>query len=216
MKVRDGFVSNSTSSSFVIRTGVYKSVFDLAQHMVKCRDWESDNDLILAIERGKKRLDRNSSIAFHTCNYDTFIRQFGDRIYIQTCHNHDFNLKGIVDTASDDSFNVSDKGTFWYPEFNLFGRKYIPRDKTGQWDWTKNSYCQQHFTDLIQLQDGDVICPICASNSGDREINCTCKDWLANVEYLLEIQGYRGKMFERCPWCGNALPELLRVSDLLP
>ena len=201
MKLNNGFVSNSSSCSFIVNSKVYRSVFDLAQWMVRYREWDTDNDLILAIERGKKKVDPNTSIAFRTCNYDTYIRQFGDRIYIQTSHNHDFNLKGVVEIPQE-NFTVSDRGTFWYPEYDLMGHRYIPRDKAGEWDWTKDSFCRIHSVDLIQLMDWRIICPECYKTA-TKELSCNCNHWRDNSEFLLEIINYRGKTFEFCPWCGN-------------
>jgi len=49
------------------------------------------------------------------------------------------------------------------------------------------------------------------------KLDCTCKDWkenmplingLASFSILHGSNGYKGKYFEYCPWCGKEIPEL--------
>jgi hypothetical protein len=104
MKTRAGFVSNSSSSSFIVRAGgAYKTVFDLALHMIKVRDneWDcADREVGVHRERGDEArvlsaaslclVNHDTPTAFQTCNSDTFILRSGDRFLVATCHNHDF------------------------------------------------------------------------------------------------------------------------------
>jgi len=48
MKIRTGFVSNSSSSSFCIKAE--GSIFELAQEMVLCREWKNDEALFKILE----------------------------------------------------------------------------------------------------------------------------------------------------------------------
>lgn len=103
MKVRNGFVSNSSSSSFIVHCDGMKSpstaqvAFDmlsvvadehtdygweLARNEIEALDWLRNNpsyDLPICISQ--------------TCNYPTFIFRDADGdIKIDTCHNHDWSL----------------------------------------------------------------------------------------------------------------------------
>jgi hypothetical protein len=46
-----------------------------------------DETLFNVLEEDKKTIITDG-IAFPTCNFDTYIRQFGDKFVIQTCNNH--------------------------------------------------------------------------------------------------------------------------------
>lgn len=88
MKIRNGFVSNSSSSSFILNADG-NTVRDIALLMIPQRNWPNDYDLISRIQ--KLTCDPDLPITFSTCNYDTFIIKIGKYIYVNTCHNHDFD-----------------------------------------------------------------------------------------------------------------------------
>jgi hypothetical protein len=94
MKIRNGFVSNSSSSSFVLRIadgvtremGTTKSVFDVAKRMIRERDkwneqWDREDgtkrkreNLIEKIEKAEKDgMDPNTPLMFRSCNYDSYL-----------------------------------------------------------------------------------------------------------------------------------------------
>lgn len=94
MKIRKGFVSNSSSSSFLIKTD--ESVFDIALKMLEMRncDWAdlySEDELYSEINAIKKsKLDENTPVCFNTTNYKTYIIKKGSVAAIATCNNHSF------------------------------------------------------------------------------------------------------------------------------
>jgi len=91
MKSRSGFVSNSSSSSFVL-TGS-KTVLEYARLMVPYREWDDEDDKLDAqLKSLQDDPDWNDDAAvwFKSCNYDTLIAKLGDHIYIATCNNHSF------------------------------------------------------------------------------------------------------------------------------
>jgi len=95
MKIRQGFVSNSSTSSFLVSKEAYSTIFDIAVDMVKAREWEDDKKLSAIINKMKaKPLESFAGgkvgISFSTCNYDTFIMECDTFYAVATCHNHDF------------------------------------------------------------------------------------------------------------------------------
>jgi hypothetical protein len=182
MKIRNGFVSNSSSSSFCIQCSSYKNVFELAQMMVLLRDWDNDDELFNKIEEDKTRIDPNSNISFSTCNYNTFIVKIGEQYVVQTCHNHQFReqLNGINDNfpkpddnkwnlnilCKEDEFyeiydyyenHLQDTGEFWFPEYGVWGMELgiCERDnhKCGKKD--------HNFSDIISTRERKYICSEC-------------------------------------------------------
>jgi len=178
MKIRTGFVSNSSSSSFCIRADAYKSVFELAQIMVMCREWNDDgrdDRLVQQIAEDAENMDPNSDIAFSTCNYWTYIRKVEDHYVVQTCNNHAFHeyLEGIdnnwpkvirdeaMGAGFDNdlydycSMHIADNGTFWFPEFRVWGREL---------EYTnKRTGCKSHPWAIMirEAKTGNIVCSSC-------------------------------------------------------
>jgi hypothetical protein len=95
MKTRHGFVSNSSSSSFMVMDSSLH-IADLAYVMIALREWENDAKLMQHALEMKKYLPEECGIAFHTCNYETYIyRDDAGWIQVRTCNNHDWGLLDI-------------------------------------------------------------------------------------------------------------------------
>ena len=86
MKIRSGFVSNSSSSSFIVSSEHFPTVRDLAIKMINIQIDESRNEndewsegYIKHNEQYIERLnkiDENQSVSFPSCNYDTFMNYY--------------------------------------------------------------------------------------------------------------------------------------------
>jgi len=108
MKIRKGFVSNSSSANFIVDS-TFKTVFDLAKEMLRIRDLDRTDmtdaekrkhltetaSINRAIRDGR---DPDTPVYFTTCNYDTYIKKVEGYYVVTTCNNHPFvnNLRGIV------------------------------------------------------------------------------------------------------------------------
>lgn len=103
MKGREGFVSNSSSSSFVFRVGhPFRDVFELALRMIPIRDWTEEemeagamNDEKTLTKLMALDMDPNTPLTFASCNEDTHILKVDTEkdsyLVVQTCHNHRFD-----------------------------------------------------------------------------------------------------------------------------
>lgn len=186
MKIRHGFVSNSSSASFIIKKNAYESIFDLALNMIEIRDrdwatWGHTEDIELKTKIINAVNEPIDFISFPTTNYDTFIGKFKNYYAVSTCNNHwDFfdELKGIVKDEERNEFltkelgfqehdkddfelHFSQKYYFWYPMFNVIGREmgYQERQKVKKKDICTND---KHYNDFIVEKDtGIILCQAC-------------------------------------------------------
>ena len=100
MKIRNGFVSNSSSSSFIISDKKFPTVRSLATYMIKQKIKESrfnrEEDEYINYDKeymnNLQNVDENYPVSFPSCNYDTYIRKIGDCYLVATCNNTDWNL----------------------------------------------------------------------------------------------------------------------------
>ena len=161
MKIRSGFVSNSSSSSFIIKYDCYSSTFELAKAMVLDRGWDEDAELVEKIEYGQakwgdcKDHPTQMPIAFHTCNYDTYINYKDGKYLVNTCNNHVFTC---IDKYNNDVEWLGDYDNdmtgvvFYFPEYDLLAKKS---------DVYK--YCDKHYDNYLcpLIGDGEFGDPCC-------------------------------------------------------
>lgn len=169
MKQRLGFISNSSSSSFVLRVGApFDNALDVAEYMIPKREWEEhDIELLEKIKniRDDRSIKQPNAVCFPSCNYDTFIAKMGEYFLIETCHNHDWKLGDIYvqrpqefsEYFGDDSFyELPHKIDFYNLEYGIVGREL---------DWNlsskyESSWCPSCYRNLW-IVDGNVMCPKC-------------------------------------------------------
>lgn len=93
MKIRSGFVSNSSSSSFIVKVGhPFKTALEVAEYMIPHREWESDAERLAQIQEMKIDDKQYDAISFQSCNYETFIAHEDGYFLIETCNNHDWDM----------------------------------------------------------------------------------------------------------------------------
>ena len=121
MKTRNGFVSNSSSSSFIIPGGDIK---DIAESMIDTISEEYEgyrkhkklwkSNLAKAL---KKRDVKNEKlgITFPSCNYDTYIIKKEGTVYITTCNNYHWEIEAVDvfdDERNKEIGNIIDKSFY--------------------------------------------------------------------------------------------------------
>ena len=155
MKIRNGFVSNSSSSSFILRKGgEFNNAQELAIHMLG--DIGKQN-LIDLIKKSSK--DPNTNIAFHSCNYDTYIATVDDLLLVQTCNNEDWSIHDEVSykevrKTHPELLNIGIKdirvkSKLWFLNYHLM----VSKTKTYEW-------CKEHGIDFFVI-NGKEMCPVC-------------------------------------------------------
>lgn len=116
MKIRNGFVSNSSSSSFVIWSSD-RSTAQTMRDMLKLvrAEWREEGikrpyvrEITKCIKWLQSNYRKDMPLLYpHTCNYETWIYKdkYGN-LFIETCNNHDGNWQSMEDFTplGDDSY----------------------------------------------------------------------------------------------------------------
>ena len=190
MKTRNGFVSNSSSSSFILNT---KNINSVASYMLdlvirEFGSWDKDDSPVIRskkTEREKKeRLskyrtwERNLRKAYKikdiqsgkigittpSCNYETYIIKRDNSIYISTCNNHpwDFEASSIYSGGGADEDDKVHK---------IIEKSFFYNVRNGLihsveiWGGKKEipycSTCEEKPFNYVETMDGEMLCGKC-------------------------------------------------------
>lgn len=170
MKIRTGFVSNSSSSSFT--TTHYKDVFEVATIMLNQRyeAWGDDEEskshdgAIKTIAQAREAgMDPNTPIVFNSPNYETYIAydRKTKRILVSTCNNVAWEIR--TDWWSDcfedeNDQKIMDSTSYWSPESDMYGRE--------EYVWgSMKQICPTHQSRIFTSGvSGEEFCSNCGIN----------------------------------------------------
>lgn len=159
MKTRSGFVSNSSSSSFIIRNE--HNTIELAKDMIACKSYNSIELLNRFTELLKVNVVHNNiPIMFPSINYETYIYPINGDIYIDTCNNE--NWGAAIDirecNSRDEDDCPEDKPYFWDIRNDVLV-KILDWDKKRSMgmDW-----CKLCSSDIFYIfNESNLDCPNC-------------------------------------------------------
>jgi len=186
MKIRSGFVANSSSSSFVFPVGdKFHNITELAVEVIKSRHYypgssyfegyEKDEDVALIQKLAESKYDPDMNIAFDYPGYTAYIAKVGNYFVVRasrhmsgedisefSCMVPDELLKELkIDKNKPEDVEyfghaTSQKYWFWFPDYDILGREYSDEND----DYV---LCAKHTTEMIELISGKIVCPICYS-----------------------------------------------------
>ena len=174
MKIRNGFVSNSSSSSFII-TG--ESIFDVAKNMLNTYidsfeiEYEDGENNALKLLENFEKAKKNSKIkngkigiTFPSCNQDTYILTENHKIYVQTCNNHPWEIdaRNVYDTDEGrDVEDIINSGMFYDLKRDVIhsGDKFTDKNET----------CKKCNRDIFSyyIMRNKAVCSECLSKLWD-------------------------------------------------
>ena len=207
MKTRQGYISNSSSSSFIISEETYESVFELAKIMIPCRECDDNAALIKKIEEAEiKGMDPNTSLCFSSYNYDTYIIKYKRYYLISTCNNCSWDdyieslgyipkdVKDLI-PKGDNPWETLEEvipkfGSFWYVEYDVGG---IPIS----WEDPKYSkfQCSKHCEDIIQINGYDnPICVACYAKKKSKSLKLKKIKEFERLSFIEKISFVEDKM----------------------
>lgn len=179
MKHRNGFVSNSSSSSFILPDGDIKEISrrmlniiiedyeenytgkELRRNRVAHKQWIANLNTVL------KRKDIKSGeigITLPSCNYDTYMIIDDSDLYITTCRNHVWNFDISAcpyDSKECNKVNDIICGKYYYNIRHKIIHSFEIYDENDENDESQCPKCKQFYGYSVIDQQGNRICATC-------------------------------------------------------
>lgn len=164
MKIRNGFVSNSSSSSFIVNGNEW-TCKDVALNMIKQAYKEEyiSKERYKTIKQNLKNLnDVNCAIFVDMCD-DLEIFKHGDKIFVDATNNIAWDIPYQYDDDDDEKYSLS-KNVKWYlplVDNKILGKFPSDHHKIYKKGWIYKCDCG---TKYLELDTGDIFCPKCKTD----------------------------------------------------
>jgi len=172
MKIRKGFVSNSSSSSFIVDGNKYTCV-DIALQMLETLNLQDDyTGYDISKQNLLKLEDKNVSI-FMPCCDDIHIVKKDNMIYIDASYHYDWDLDFIKQNGEGEYSDILyDAENYYFPRYD---NKYLgkladdddERRYPGKWIYN----CDACYCRLLETTKGIIFCPNCLTDPYGKKIS---------------------------------------------
>jgi hypothetical protein len=174
VKIRLGFVSNSSSAAYIVGAATYRTVFDVVRAMIDLKYWvdEEETDCRYLREQRTARealllqldcaiasgVDPNAPVAIDDITY--IYQEQNGNYYLATDYNEPYddleNASPVLDDNRVGSDTPSDR-FFYYLAYGFEGKIYLWNDPDpAHFCDSGHPRCERFLT-----RDGANICPIC-------------------------------------------------------
>jgi hypothetical protein len=174
MKIRTGFVSNSSSSSFIVHQSSGVSNIDIAREMIKCRDFAHDADDLKQLELLKDEITDETALTFSTINYETYIFPGTYRdcsvYFVCTSNNHMFRDLDFLTFIGEDDIPMDELKSKEFHDIELDLHYKAPNYSDD------DNFCDKHLEFKVELtrgaDAGKTTCPKCQfkKEKSDKEL----------------------------------------------
>jgi len=175
MKIRSGFVSNSSSSSFILDANKHTCV-NIAKKMAKTMysydGKPNENERYKKIIKNLNNLkDKNTSI-YMDCTDDIRIVKKDDKIYVEGSYHYEWNLDNIKCGEEGAWYDIIQNGKFYFPEIDnkILGK--MP-DWEQEYPYKGDTYrCEcEAGSRFIEIDNGELMCPSCCCDPDGKKIH---------------------------------------------
>lgn len=185
MKIRTGFVSNSSSSSFIVNPAKFANTKAVAKSMLEynlelvtegnrrnCYGTEETATIAsseLNLQFLMQSLDQipaeDMPIMF-LCRDDTRIMRVGSDIYVQASIHTFYDIDGFnFNEDAQDAFYRKEVINYYFPKWQVVAREAEDKDLRGS-----EHYCKKHWTNKLVI-NGQVVCPECWQKAKNIEVS---------------------------------------------
>jgi len=184
MKIRNGFVSNSSSSSFII-DGTNVTCVDIALNMLETLNDENGYKNYETLKNNLQKLeDKDLSIFISACD-DIKIVKKDDKIYVDASYHYEWNFDyiDILEEGSNSDIIYSMKN-FYFPSYDnkILGKLSDGENVRypGKWIYS----CNECHNRLLELENGIIFCTNCLIDPNGKNIQYLFRD--KKIERILK------------------------------